>query len=106
MKPLVQIQYCSSEQNLGVIGLVGSGYIHRWPFEVEPYIGAWVLAGGTLAAVVAFGRGSCRGPTRQLDEFIGGNAINSSLEGRLKVFRKHENRANTYFLRPQEGSEG
>jgi len=92
VKPLVQVQYCGSEEEARVAGLAHSGYVHRWPFEEEPYLGAWVIAGGTLAVVVAFGRGSYRGPTRQLDEFIGGNASRGSMQDRLQVFRQYMNR--------------
>jgi hypothetical protein len=95
VKPLVQIEYCDTEQAVLHAGLATSGYAYRWPFEVDPYLGAWVVASGTLAVVVALGRGSYRGPTRQLDEFIGGNAIRSSADDRLKVHWQHANRAST-----------
>jgi hypothetical protein len=93
VKPLVQIQYCNSEQDAQALASGQAGYVHRWPFDVEPYIGAWVIAGGILAVVVSFGRGSYKGPTRQLDKFVGGDAFRSSVTDRLVVFREHANRS-------------
>lgn len=95
VKPLVQIQYCDTEDTALSVGHSSSGYVYRWPFEADPYLGAWVLAGGTLAAVVAFGRGSYQGPTRQLDEFIGGNAIHSSAGEQLNIYRQYAIHAKT-----------